>query len=238
MPPYQLLKGSESGLELSCAGRLEPQVSWSRVSELLPLSDVTQSQVWRHLSKPPLHGSIKTAVRAQAPANRIINIDNVIPFTSGRGLGSFQNQPKTQGISTRIEELKYRIGLDIHDPYGRESWYSGSCVRVRDDLVFFTGNDGYLRVSRMTKDDRGVFDDTPGQEVKVPHGKLGFERILSLHTSEETSNNSYLVAARRRHGISVYSVTQADQVRPKENKEGITFLELLCMHGTSLIVPS
>ena len=112
----------------------------------------------------------------------------------------------------RIDELKYRIGLDVHDPYGRESWHSGSCVRVEGDMVFFTGNDGFLRVSRMVEDDRGVFDDTPGTEVKIPHGKLGFERILSLATSQ-TETHSFQVAARRRHGVSVYSVIEADTVR-------------------------
>ena len=174
------------------------------MSELLPLRDVTQPLVWSHIAKPPLHGSIKNAEEAQSRYNKLFNFDNVTPFSSGKE-GRLRHR--------RNEELKYRIGLDINDPYGRESWYSGSCIKVEGDLVFFTGNDGFLRVSRMAEDDRGVFDDTPGIEVKIPFSKLGFERILSLHTSEETLSNSYHVAARRRHGLSVYSVTEADQVK-------------------------
>ena len=227
MLPYQL-KCSESGLELTCAGRLEPRVPWTRASELLPLRDVTQPLVWAHIAKPPLHGSIKNAEKAQHSLNKVINLANVKPFTSGKE-GRLRHR--------RNEELKYRIGLDINDPYGRESWYSGSCIKVEGDLVFFTGNDGFLRVSRMAEDDRGVFDDTPGIEVKIPHRKLDFERILSLYTSEETSSGSYHVAARRRHGLSVYSVTEADQVKRRKLFDGY-FLTYFIISGEAGAQPT
>lgn len=47
------------------------------------------------------------------------------------------------------------------------------------DTVMVTGNDGVLRVSMMVEDDRGVFEQVPGEKTLFRDKKLWYERILS-----------------------------------------------------------
>ena len=42
-----------------------------------------------------------------------------------------------------------------------------------------TGNDGVLCVSMILEDDRGVFEQVPGEETLFRDKKLWYERILS-----------------------------------------------------------
>lgn len=43
----------------------------------------------------------------------------------------------------------------------------------------FTGNDGVLCVSMIVEDDRGVFEQVPGEKTLFRDKKLWYERILS-----------------------------------------------------------
>ena len=176
MFPYELLQHPDDPrqLQLSCAGLLTRRSApWSAVSPLLPLREVTQAVHWRPRARPPLAGMIRHKTQLLR-ARKVINQKNFMDFlhSNDRGLCSRQK--------VEIDYHKFDIKFEKSDPYGRECWYSGSCVRVVGDTVMFTGNDGVLRVSMMVEDDRGVFEQVPGEETLFRDKKLGHERIQPL----------------------------------------------------------
>ena len=90
-----------------------------------------------------------------------------------------------------VTKTNYFIEMDKIDHYGRESLYSGSCMKTIGKMVFYTGNDGKFRVSKLTEGDNALFDEVPSNGIFFKDGKLGFERIYSLHTNVMDDDQNY-----------------------------------------------
>ena len=232
MFPYELSQHPDDPrqLQLSCAGLVTRRSApWSSVSPLLPLREVTQAVHWRPRTRPPLAGMIRHKTQLLR-ARKVINQKNFMDFlhSNDRGLCSRQK--------VEIDYHKFDIKFEKSDPYGRECWYSGSCVRVVGDTVMFTGNDGVLRVSMMVEDDRGVFEQVPGKETLFRDKKLGHERILSIHPNNEADGDqNFHVGVRYRHGVKVYKVTGGDTFSSAWRLPSSAGLAAMCWQGEDVV---
>ena len=162
----------------------------------MPLSLATEPIIQKFQTKPPV-----SFVRP-IPAKDILidHADKLDGVTE-----QFKN-------SCKIKAMRNLVKRNEDDHYGQECWYSGSCVRVVDDLVLFAGNDGRLRVAKLMDDERRVFNKVPGDVVSLGDKKLEFSRILSLHVkSQRDMGGVVLVGARHRWGVGLFRIEEVGE---------------------------
>ena len=156
----------------------------------MPLSLATEPLTKIFHTRPPV--SFTRPVRTKnILADKIQLFDVSAEFKS-------QDHAKTMRNLMKSEE---------EDSYGEECWYSGSCVRVVEDLVIFSGNDGSLKVAKLLEDERKVFNKVPGDVAQISDKKLEFSRILSLDIQSE-GKSEILVSARHRWGVGIFCISE------------------------------
>ena len=156
----------------------------------MPLSLATEPLTKIFHTRPPV--SFTRPVRTKnILADKIQLFDVSAEFKS-------QDHAKTMRNLMKSEE---------EDSYGEECWYSGSCVRVVEDLVIFSGNDGSLKVAKLLEDERKVFNKVPGDVAQISDKKLEFSRILSLDIQNE-GRGRILVGARHRWWVGLFFISE------------------------------
>ena len=180
-------------IQLSCGGKSFPNTPYSHTSPLMPLTLATEPIIQKFQSKPP------------------VSFAHPVP-TKGILLNKASQLDDPSALfKYRIKNYKMRnlVKRNEEDHYGQECWYSGSCLRVVEDLILFTGNNGRLRVAKLMEDERRVFDKVPGDVVSVGDRKLKFGRILSLHVqSQGILNGGLVVGARYRWGVGLFRILE------------------------------
>ena len=197
--PYQLSRDEDTeDLLISCSGLTLPVSPVCRVSDLLPLFNPLEPLERRCRRLPPLSGG---RLPLGGGNRRNVNMCKV-KSQDYELLKSplHDSYSRTYNCSARERALP-----DMYDSYGRECHYSGSCVRVINDLIIFTGNDGKMRVSNFVDSESSIFDEVPGPGVRIRDSRLSSSRIFSLHP--RPVDEGVRVLARHRHGVAVYHVT-------------------------------
>eukprot|EP00088_Acartia_fossae_P046248 TRINITY_DN4992_c0_g2_i1.p1 TRINITY_DN4992_c0_g2~~TRINITY_DN4992_c0_g2_i1.p1 ORF type:complete len:727 (+),score=104.61 TRINITY_DN4992_c0_g2_i1:54-2234(+) len=203
-------------LELGCGGRTLPTPCFYQTGPLLPLQDPIPLP---HLpaQDPPL-SSNSTSEEAKAPPplvkrpldNSKMDVCRVEPCNKGilnkkqfsRMTKKFVNDE--DGRNTLIVELKDDVRRETNilpvQCYGLENMFNKSCVRIVDDFIFYTGNDGLLRISKFS----GDTEELNNIDAIVSDKKFDHTRIYSLDV-RSVGDECYLIAARYRFGISYWS---------------------------------
>ena len=178
---------------MSCSGKSFPNPPYSHTSPLMPLTLATEPIIQKFQSMPPVSFAQPVPTKAI-----LLNKAGQLDDLSARFRCRLKNY-----------YMRNLVKRNEDDHHGQECWYSGSCVRVVEDLVIFTGNNGRLRVAKLMEDERRIFGKVPGEVVTVGDRKLKFGRILSLHLQNQKAlNGGLVVGARYRWGMGLFRIAE------------------------------
>ena len=182
---------------VSCSGLTLPYCPVSGVSDLLPLLNPLEPLHRRCRRSPPLSGGRLPFYGLQSRGDPLCTVEN-------ERLQLLKSPLPTKFSRHFQAQARAEVLVDRYESYGRDCHYSGSCVKVINDLIIFTGNDGKMRVSKFMDSESSIFDEVPGPGVRIGDSLLSSSRIYSLHP--RLVDGSVMSLARHRLGVSVYSV--------------------------------
>jgi len=89
---------------------------------------------------------------------------------------------------------------------GKENLFNGSCVKIMDDKVIYTGNDGFLRIGLLDESFQKIIKHFQNTDIS-----FGLSRIYSLDV-RKTDSTSYLIAARYQTGVAYFTFDGFDLI--------------------------
>jgi len=203
---------------IECGSQAIPKVPFYQSAPLLPVQDpVIVSQKFSPVIKSQLRDGNMDLCRDETENGKIFH---------KRKLRRKQEKFKTKEKILTSAKMQLSSLADFQS-YGDENMFNGSCVRVIDEFIFYTGNDGIVHIKKLSSLDQCCYFKTDANDHienidSCTDKSLNHTRIYSLDVRKVSNERDFLIAARYRYGVTYWTFngTSCKQISSFVNHDG------------------
>lgn len=198
-----ILEPETEAIKLACDGKTFRNASCpQKTSLLLPFTAAEEPLIRTYLTDHKLTHISRLFGDGCSKENAVF-CENPIAYT----YDPMKDRSSSSSKNKLLDKFQTIVDRSKYDHYGRCQNIGGSCVKVYDNKMFYSGNDGRLRISYLHEEKTRLLSRASGDIVEVRDKKLDFSRIVSLSLGDDKSSHNKLVGARRlSFGASIFKI--------------------------------